>query len=126
MLRTEELWRDHGVVMRTAIHLATAVPELDRLWNDTADILIEAITAVLEHLNVPAGLRAGLIEDESKLWSRGGEIDEDSDSRPAPPITLNHDKPSEMKLLRHHCRAVRLPTSAGTALRSEDLASNGC
>lgn len=55
MRRTEELWRDHGVVMRTAIDLAATIPELDRLWNETADIFIAAITAVLEHMDVPAG-----------------------------------------------------------------------
>ncbi|CAN5567847.1 TetR/AcrR family transcriptional regulator [soil metagenome] len=55
MMRTEELWRHHGVVMRTAIDLAATIPELDRLWSDTADIFIEAITTVLEHMGVPAG-----------------------------------------------------------------------
>jgi TetR/AcrR family transcriptional regulator, ethionamide resistance regulator len=53
--RTEDLWREHGVVMRTAIDLAATIPELDVLWKETADIFIGAITAILEHLGVPAG-----------------------------------------------------------------------
>src|SRR5690348_4511630 len=43
MLRTEALWRQHGVVMRAAIDLASSVPEIDTLWNDTADIFVGAI-----------------------------------------------------------------------------------
>jgi AcrR family transcriptional regulator len=57
MRRTEELWREHGVVMRTAIDLAATVPELDALWQETADIFIGAIAAILEHMGVPAGKR---------------------------------------------------------------------
>jgi AcrR family transcriptional regulator len=55
--RTEDLWREHGVVMRTAIDLAATVPELDALWQETADIFIGAIAAILEHMGVPAGKR---------------------------------------------------------------------
>ncbi|MCV7230226.1 TetR/AcrR family transcriptional regulator [Mycolicibacterium komossense] len=66
MKRTEELWRDHGVVMRTAIDLAATIPELDALWNDTADIFISAITAILEHMGVPPGKRA----DQSSAIAR--------------------------------------------------------
>jgi AcrR family transcriptional regulator len=57
MKRTEELWRDHGVVMRTAIDLSTTIPALDALWNETADIFVDAITAILEHMGVPPGKR---------------------------------------------------------------------
>ena len=55
--RTEDLWREHGVVMRTAIDLAATIPELDALWKETADIFIAAITTILEHLGMPAGRR---------------------------------------------------------------------
>lgn len=55
MRRTEELWREHGVIMRTAIDLAATVPELDALWKETADLFITAITVILEHMGVPAG-----------------------------------------------------------------------
>ncbi|ABK64973.1 MULTISPECIES: TetR/AcrR family transcriptional regulator [Mycobacterium avium complex (MAC)] len=55
MRRTEDLWREHGVVMRTAIDLAATVPQLDALWKQTADIFVVAITAILEHMGVPAG-----------------------------------------------------------------------
>ena len=51
MARTEALWRQHGVVMRTAIDLASSVPEIDTLWTDTADIFIDAIAAILQHMN---------------------------------------------------------------------------
>lgn len=49
MARTEVLWRQHGVVMRAAIDLASSVPEIDTLWTDTADIFIDAITEILRH-----------------------------------------------------------------------------
>ncbi|WP_342168736.1 TetR/AcrR family transcriptional regulator [Mycobacterium avium subsp. hominissuis] len=55
MRRTEDLWREHGVVMRRAIDLAATVPQLDALWKQTADIFVVAITAILEHMGVPAG-----------------------------------------------------------------------
>ncbi|BBY61945.1 TetR/AcrR family transcriptional regulator [Mycolicibacterium helvum] len=51
MARTEALWRQHGVVMRTAIDLASSVPEIDTLWTDTADIFIDAIAEILQHMN---------------------------------------------------------------------------
>ncbi|MGV9799371.1 TetR/AcrR family transcriptional regulator [Mycobacterium sp. NPDC003449] len=50
MVRTEELWREHGVVMRAAIDLASSVPEIDTLWTDTADIFIDAIAEILRHM----------------------------------------------------------------------------
>jgi AcrR family transcriptional regulator len=55
MRRTESLWREHGVVMRTAIDLATTIGELDRLWADTAEVFIDAIRSVLENMGVPPG-----------------------------------------------------------------------
>lgn len=57
MSRTEDLWREHGVVMRTAIDLAATIPELDALWQETADIFIGATAAILEHMGVPPGSR---------------------------------------------------------------------
>jgi AcrR family transcriptional regulator len=54
MLRTEALWRQHGVVMRAAIDLASSVPEIDTLWNDTADIFVGAITEILRHMPSPS------------------------------------------------------------------------
>ncbi|MET0474782.1 MAG: helix-turn-helix domain-containing protein [Mycobacterium sp.] len=55
MQRTEALWREHGVVMRTAIDLAATIEELDVLWTDTAELFIEAIQAILENMGVPPG-----------------------------------------------------------------------
>lgn len=57
MRRTEDLWREHGVVMRTAIDLTATIPQIDTLWTETADIFIAAIKAILEHMGVPAGKR---------------------------------------------------------------------
>ncbi|CDO09447.1 TetR/AcrR family transcriptional regulator [Mycolicibacterium cosmeticum] len=57
MRRTEDLWREHGVVMRTAIDLTATIPQIDTLWKETADIFIAAIKAILEHMGVPAGKR---------------------------------------------------------------------
>ncbi|MDV3123589.1 TetR/AcrR family transcriptional regulator [Mycobacterium sp. 21AC1] len=54
MVRTEALWRQHGVVMRAAIDLASSVPEIDTLWSDTADIFIDAIAEILRHMNSTA------------------------------------------------------------------------
>jgi TetR/AcrR family transcriptional regulator, ethionamide resistance regulator len=55
MQRTEALWREHGVVMRTAIDLATTIEELDMLWTGTAEVFINAIRAILEYMGVPPG-----------------------------------------------------------------------
>src|SRR5947209_4299791 len=43
--------------MRTAIDLSLTVPEIGALWSRTADLFIEAITAVLERAGVPPGTR---------------------------------------------------------------------
>ncbi|MFF3749365.1 TetR/AcrR family transcriptional regulator [Streptomyces sp. NPDC002018] len=61
MARTVDLWHEHGLVMRTAIDLSLAVPEVGALWDRTAALFIEAITAVLER----AGVRAGDLPDQS-------------------------------------------------------------
>jgi AcrR family transcriptional regulator len=53
--RTVQLWREHGLVMRAAVDLSSTVPEIDQLWTGTADIFIEAITAVLRRAGVPPG-----------------------------------------------------------------------
>jgi TetR/AcrR family transcriptional regulator, ethionamide resistance regulator len=55
MQRTEALWREHGVVMRTAIDLTTTIDELDVLWTGTADVFIDAIRAILENMGVRPG-----------------------------------------------------------------------
>jgi AcrR family transcriptional regulator len=55
MRRTEALWREHGVVMRTAIDLTTTIEDLDTMWNQTADLFIDAIRAILENMGVPPG-----------------------------------------------------------------------
>jgi AcrR family transcriptional regulator len=53
--RTVQLWREHGLVMRAAVDLSSTVPEIDQLWTGTADVFIEAITAVLSRGGVPPG-----------------------------------------------------------------------
>jgi TetR/AcrR family transcriptional regulator, ethionamide resistance regulator len=53
MRRTEAVWREHGVVMRTAIDLTATIEELDTLWAGTAELFIDAIRAILENMGVP-------------------------------------------------------------------------
>jgi TetR/AcrR family transcriptional regulator, ethionamide resistance regulator len=53
--RTARLWREHGPVMRAAVDVSSTVPEIDQLWTGTADVFIEAITAVLKRGGVPPG-----------------------------------------------------------------------
>lgn len=53
--RTAQLWREHGLVMRAAVDLGSAVPEIDQLWTGTADVFAEAIAAVLVRGGVPSG-----------------------------------------------------------------------
>jgi AcrR family transcriptional regulator len=53
--RTAQLWREHGLVMRAAVDLSSTVPDVDQLWTGTADVFIEAITAVLGRGGVPSG-----------------------------------------------------------------------
>lgn len=55
MRRTVALWNEHGPVIRTAIDLSRAVPEIGELWSRTADLFIAAITAVLERAGIQAG-----------------------------------------------------------------------
>lgn len=52
---TATQWRDHGVVMRAAVDFASTVPEVDRLWTDTAEAIAEAIAALLERGGAPSG-----------------------------------------------------------------------
>ena len=57
--RTAQLWREHGVVMRAAVDLGSTVPEIDELWRGTADVFIDAITAILVRGGVPTGAGPG-------------------------------------------------------------------
>lgn len=66
MLRTVELWNEHGLVMRTAIDLSRTVPEIGELWSRTADLFITAITAVLER----AGLQPGPEPEQAPAMAR--------------------------------------------------------
>jgi TetR/AcrR family transcriptional regulator, ethionamide resistance regulator len=66
MRRTVELWNEHGPVMRTAIDLSLSVPEIGELWNQTADLFITAITAVLER----AGIHAGTEPQQASAMAR--------------------------------------------------------
>jgi AcrR family transcriptional regulator len=59
MRRTVTLWYEHGLVMRAAIDLSPAVPEIGALWNQTASIFIRAITRILERAGIPPGTQPG-------------------------------------------------------------------
>lgn len=52
--RTRDRWREHGLIMRVAIDHSSAIPALGALWTETADIFIDAITAILVRSGVPA------------------------------------------------------------------------
>ncbi|WP_020416086.1 TetR/AcrR family transcriptional regulator [Amycolatopsis sp. ATCC 39116] len=47
MRRTRDRWREHGLIMRVAIDQASIIPEIGALWTETAEIFIDAITAIL-------------------------------------------------------------------------------
>lgn len=53
--QTLQLWTEHGVIMRTAVDLASTVDAIDELWTGTADISIDTITSVLLRMGVSAG-----------------------------------------------------------------------
>jgi AcrR family transcriptional regulator len=55
LARTVRLWREHGLVMRSAVDLGSTVPEIDQLWTGAAEVFAEAITAVLNRGGVAAG-----------------------------------------------------------------------
>jgi AcrR family transcriptional regulator len=62
MRRTHDRWREHGLIMRVAIDQASAIPEVGALWTETAEIFIDAITAIL--------LRAGVASHEGHDGAR--------------------------------------------------------
>ncbi|WP_328606944.1 TetR/AcrR family transcriptional regulator [Amycolatopsis sp. NBC_00345] len=55
MARTRDRWLEHGLIMRVAIDQSSAIPELDALWAETAEIFIEAIAAILVRAGVESG-----------------------------------------------------------------------
>jgi AcrR family transcriptional regulator len=63
MRRTRDRWREHGLIMRVAIDQASAIPEVGTLWTETAEIFIDAVTAIMVRAGVashegPDGARA--------------------------------------------------------------------
>jgi AcrR family transcriptional regulator len=50
---TADLWREHGVVMRAAVDLASAAPEIRALWTGTVTRYAVAMTEVLTRAGVP-------------------------------------------------------------------------
>lgn len=55
--RTEQQWRDHGVVMCAAVDYAPFIPEINTLWRSTVETYITSAAKVLA--------RAGLADDGS-------------------------------------------------------------
>nr|WP_296773533.1 TetR/AcrR family transcriptional regulator [Rhodococcus sp. (in: high G+C Gram-positive bacteria)] len=53
--RTVQLWREHGPVMRAATDLGSAIPEINEMWTETADVFAGAITETLIRSGVQAG-----------------------------------------------------------------------
>lgn len=60
--RTRDHWHEHGLVMRVAIDQSSTISELGALWSETAEIFIDAITAIL--------VRAGAPEDHGPAGAR--------------------------------------------------------
>ena len=63
MRRTRDRWHEHGLIMRVAIDQSSTIPELGVLWTETAEIFIDAITAIMVRAGVashegPDGARA--------------------------------------------------------------------
>ncbi|MEV6640635.1 TetR/AcrR family transcriptional regulator [Amycolatopsis sp. NPDC051371] len=52
MRRTLDRWREHGLMMRVAIDQSPAIPEIGALWTETAEIFVDAITAILVRAGV--------------------------------------------------------------------------
>ncbi|GFG53530.1 TetR family transcriptional regulator [Mycolicibacterium agri] len=48
-------WRDHGVVLRAAVDFASTVPEVDRMWTETAHAIAEAVAELLVRGGLPSG-----------------------------------------------------------------------
>ncbi|MFD9700390.1 TetR/AcrR family transcriptional regulator [Lentzea sp. NPDC059081] len=55
MTRTRDRWHEHGLVMRAAIDQSPAIPELAALWQETADIFVDAIATILVRAGADAG-----------------------------------------------------------------------
>lgn len=55
VVRTEEQWAEHGVVMRAAVDYSPFIPEVGRLWYGTVETYIEALAKVLVRAGIPAG-----------------------------------------------------------------------
>jgi len=53
MRRTRDRWREHGLIMRVAIDQSSTIPEIGALWDETAEIFIDAIAAILVRAGVP-------------------------------------------------------------------------
>lgn len=52
---TARQWREHGVVMRAAVDFSSTVPEVDRVWTETAQAIAEAIGGLLVRGGVAPG-----------------------------------------------------------------------
>jgi AcrR family transcriptional regulator len=52
---TAAAWRQHGTVMRAAVELSPAVPQIADLWTSTVEDTITSLTQLLERAGVPTG-----------------------------------------------------------------------
>lgn len=51
----EQVWRDHGTVMRAAVDYSALHPVIADAWNDTVEAFARTMTQVLERAGVPEG-----------------------------------------------------------------------
>ncbi|MEB8338089.1 TetR/AcrR family transcriptional regulator [Streptomyces endophyticus] len=51
----EQVWRDHGTVMRAAVDYSALHPVIAGAWNDTVEAFARTMTQVLRRAGVPGG-----------------------------------------------------------------------
>jgi AcrR family transcriptional regulator len=59
MKDTEQLWREHGHIMRAAVELAPNVPDIERLWTSTLNGSITSLIKVMVRAGLPDTKAAG-------------------------------------------------------------------
>lgn len=55
ILRTQDQWKKHGVVMRAAVDYTPFIPEVAELWRGTVETYIGALAKVLVRAGIPSG-----------------------------------------------------------------------
>ncbi|QKV96042.1 TetR/AcrR family transcriptional regulator [Streptomyces sp. NA02950] len=51
--RVEQVWREHGTVMRAAVDYSALHPVIGSAWNDTVDVFARTMSQVLKRAGIP-------------------------------------------------------------------------